>query len=238
MHDIRHENLCAFIGIVDEDVVAGPSNNSVYLAWENCLHGSLSDVIALEALQMDWDFKLALISDLVKGMKYLHDSPISVHGWLTSRSCVVDSRWILKVSDFGLQKVLLSMNEYEAKKYRPKHSQDFLWASPERLRLGFAGAFMSVSQASDVYSFAIIACEIIARKPIRRLFGSLGVDEVLDKVRGKHGNYASLRPRIIRPDDVPEEAVALISRCWSEKPEERLSFRNIATCLRRFPRTG
>lgn len=237
MHDIRHENLCTFLGIVDEDV-AGPSDNSAYLAWENCQHGSLSDVIALESLPMDWDFKLALMNDLVKGMKFLHDSPISVHGWLTSRSCVVDSRWILKVSDFGLQKVLLSMNECEAKKYRPKRSQDYLWASPERLRLGFAGAFMSVSQAADVYSFAIIACEIIARKPVRKLFGSLGVDEVLDKVRATRGSYASLRPRIIRPHDVPEEATALISRCWAEKPEERLSFRSISTCLRRFPRTG
>lgn len=66
LHEIRHENLCPFIGFVDDDVIACPLDNSVFLAWENCVHGSLSDILVLESLQMDWDFKLALISDLVK----------------------------------------------------------------------------------------------------------------------------------------------------------------------------
>jgi len=222
----------------------------VYLAWENCIHGSLSDVISLEGLHMDWDFKLALINDLVKvsrvehtvshyflqGMKFLHSSPIDYHGWLTSRSCVIDSRWILKVSDFGLQRILLAINSTETRKFKPKHSQDFLWCSPERLRLGFSGAFITPSQPSDVYSFAIIACEIIARRPVRRLFGSMGVDQVLDKIRGV--GHRPVRPRISKPQDVPDEALALVAKCWAEKPEERLSFRSIATCLRRFPQKG
>lgn len=36
-------------------------------------------------------------------MTYLHDSPIRVHGGpLCSSNCLIDSRWVVKISDFGL----------------------------------------------------------------------------------------------------------------------------------------
>jgi hypothetical protein len=35
-------------------------------------------------------------------MRYLHSSPIRIHGYLTSRNCVIDARWVLKITDYGL----------------------------------------------------------------------------------------------------------------------------------------
>lgn len=35
-------------------------------------------------------------------MLYLHDSPIRCHGNLCTANCLIDSRWVVKLSDFGL----------------------------------------------------------------------------------------------------------------------------------------
>ena len=40
-----------------------------------------------------------------KGMLYLHNNtPIGVHGNLKSTNCVIDSRWVCKITDIGLFK--------------------------------------------------------------------------------------------------------------------------------------
>ena len=40
---------------------------------------------------------------LMRGMAFIHGSELRVHGNLKSSNCVVDGRFVLKITDFGLQ---------------------------------------------------------------------------------------------------------------------------------------
>ena len=163
-------------------------------------------------------------------MKYLHEeSHIGVHGHLTSQCCLIDRRWILKVSGFGLQKLFKAMKAPSSQRHVTKKG-NLLYYAPERLK----SPEKDINPSSDVYSFAMIACEVIARKDIRKLFPKLSLEEILVGV-SKNG----MRPQVTqREADIPIEIMNLIGRCWSDRPEERLSFRSIASCLRRFPAKG
>lgn len=62
----------------------------------------MQDVLIMDDIKLDWSFRLSLLTDLVRGMRYLHSSPLRVHGSLSSRNCIVDARWVLKITDYGL----------------------------------------------------------------------------------------------------------------------------------------
>lgn len=59
-------------------------------------------------------------------MRYIHHSPIKFHGNLKSRNCVVDSRWVLKLTDFGLPQIFSNQKCHRTliasgKKVYPQH---------------------------------------------------------------------------------------------------------------------
>lgn len=95
LHGMRHENINPFIGFLSDP-------NRTAMVFEHCSRGSLQDVLIMDEIKLDWSFRLSLLTDLVRGMRYLHTSPLRVHGSLTSRNCVVDARWVLKITDYGL----------------------------------------------------------------------------------------------------------------------------------------
>ncbi|VDK70713.1 unnamed protein product [Dibothriocephalus latus] len=45
-----------------------------------------------------------------EGMQYLHKSSIGVHGRLKSTNCVINGRWVLKITDYGIPRVFALFN--------------------------------------------------------------------------------------------------------------------------------
>lgn len=50
----------------------------------------------------------------MQGMHYLHSTDIRSHGNLKSSNCVVDSRFVLKIADFGLHSLRKSNNDEDS----------------------------------------------------------------------------------------------------------------------------
>lgn len=56
-------------------------------------------------------------------MMFLHESVIKYHGNLTTSNCLVDSRWVVKIADFGLREFKRD-SEYEPQDVMKKYQSE------------------------------------------------------------------------------------------------------------------
>ena len=169
----------------------------------------------------------------IQGIKHLHNSSIRCHGWLNSRNCVIDSRWILKITDFGLDQFYHCQS---IKRY--KNIDNLLWIAPEILRNiivrheNFEIDEPLGTQKGDAYSFAIIIQElIIGGKP----FGynnDLTTFDIVKKLR-ESSNVAIFRPEVPL-NNGPDEVYRLMKHCWCEIPNLRPTFGEIEQQVKKF----
>lgn len=105
IYEIRHDNLNSLRGFYRpiDDLPSNPYEiKNCCFVWQHNSRGSLFEIIHNDQIELDWFFKMSLLIDLINGMSYLHNSTVlGKHGFLTSKSCVVDSKWLLKITDFG-----------------------------------------------------------------------------------------------------------------------------------------
>ncbi|RZF32953.1 hypothetical protein LSTR_LSTR000823 [Laodelphax striatellus] len=220
VRDVTHENTVRFIGACIECP-------TVLILTEYCPRGSLKDVLENEAIRLDWNFRMSLIHDIVKGMAFLHSCEVAVHGKLRSCNCLIDSRFVLKLSDFGLQTLTTPSEIIKDIPYYTK----LLWIAPELLSETTVPGNPS-TQKGDVYSFAIILEEIVVRggpfEVARQIFT---IQQILDRI--KANDNPPFRPDV-SGRDCPNELLELMERCWPNNPEERPSFEVIRSVIHRM----
>lgn len=151
MREIRQDNINPFVGACVEA-------NRVYIINEYCSKGSLADILDNDDIKLDNMLVASLVWGLIKGMIFLHDSDLKVHGNLKSSNCVVTSRWVLQVTDFGLYELLNQAEQDAKEEYRYHWGQ--LWMAPELVRESRAAP----TQKGDVYAFAVVLYEIMGRQ--------------------------------------------------------------------------
>uniref|UniRef100_A0A4W5QJ32 guanylate cyclase n=1 Tax=Hucho hucho TaxID=62062 RepID=A0A4W5QJ32_9TELE len=93
-------------------------------------------------------------------MDYLHRSPLRSHGHLSSSNCVVDSRFVLKVTDHGLS-LLRKPPPARTRRAGPKNTGHPCCGGPRELLRDSMSS--SGTQKGDVYSFGIIVQEVVYR---------------------------------------------------------------------------
>ncbi|KAK0163436.1 hypothetical protein PV327_007117 [Microctonus hyperodae] len=220
VRDVTSENTVRFIGAC----LCSPSP-TVLILTEYCPKGSLKDVLGNEAIKLDWNFRMSLIHDIVKGMDYLHASEVGAHGKLRSCNCLIDGRFVLKISDFGLKTLTTHSDLIIDDNYYTK----LLWIAPELLpQTVLPGS--AATQKGDVYSFAIILEEIVLRGgPYEVARSYMTSQEIVNRVSGGETPY--FRPEV-QPRDCPPDILALMEKCWSEAIEDRPTFQTIRGTIR------
>ncbi|EDW13325.2 uncharacterized protein Dmoj_GI18149 [Drosophila mojavensis] len=219
MRDVGHENIINFIG-------ASIDHGSVIIFTTYSARGSLEDVLANEDLHLDHMFISSLVSDILKGLIYLHDSEIISHGNLRSSNCLIDSRWVCQISDFGLHELKAGQDEPNKAELQLKRAQ---YMAPELLRDPFRPA--RGSQKGDIYSFGILLYEMIGRK------GPWGETaytkaEIIEFVK----DPSLLQHGVFRPAlnvlDIPNYIRNCLRLCWDEDPEVRPDIRLVRMHLK------
>lgn len=157
------------------------------------------------------------------GIAYLHKSDIKCHGNLKSANCLVTSRWVLKLTDFGLPELRANaeVNLKQANYGR-------LWKAPELLRM--SNPEVIASPEADIYAFGIILHEMVVRSgPFCIRDFEFESDEqqeewalnVITRVKAvpEKANDA-FRPSTTEIE-VNDDIIGIMQDCWQEVSTER-----------------
>ncbi|XP_067929737.1 guanylate cyclase 32E-like [Watersipora subatra] len=209
MISLHHENVARFYGVCI-------SHSEFVLVNEYCIKGSLEELLQFEPVNLDEIFVASLLSDITKGMTFIHTSCLAVHGNLKSSNCLVTGRWVVKLSDFGLA--------HERSVY--KDQRDLLWCSPEVISRKEVA-----SKKADIYSFGIILYELVGKH------GPFGMGyQYSDK------DLQVLIDRVVCSNHTPETSWlccedylknTMIS-CWQSSPKMRPDFNALNSHLKPF----
>ncbi|XP_052067318.1 atrial natriuretic peptide receptor 1-like [Mytilus californianus] len=224
--DIKHTNITSLVGMCTEQ-------GSISVLWEHCTKGRLRDIIENDDIKLDTMFKLSIAIDICRGLEYLNKSELKYHGNMKSTNCVVDSRWTCKLSDFGPRTIYKSLID-ETGSWRTE-AESLFWTAPEHLRTWIVQNQKAGSVQGDVYSFGIIAKELVTRDTAYGCEVHMSPNEIISKVAATA--KVPFRPKFPYMSDNNQameqtKAIqALIQRCWAEDPQVRPSVKRVLKTL-------
>ncbi|XP_006811765.2 guanylate cyclase 32E [Saccoglossus kowalevskii] len=224
LRDLKHDNINPFVG-----ACVDPPN--IAIVSEYCSRGSLQDILENDEINLDNMFRAALVGDILKGMIYIHNSSFKSHGNLKSSNCVVDSRWVLKITGFGLTNLKEGAKKDINEIGEHAFYQNMLWTAPELLRM--SNPPLAGTQKGDIYSFGIILYEIALRN------GPYGQSiytpyEIVERLKNPPDPLRPIRPLVssLHEVDTPEYYTAALQTCWNESPEARPDFKEVRVKLK------
>jgi serine/threonine protein kinase len=180
------------------------------IVMEYCAGGSLDKLLYDNEQQISLEVKLRWVYEIAVGMSHLHKFNI-VHRDLAARNILLShsnpNNAQLKISDFGMSRVLQEDIEFRTKSsFGP-----VCWMAPESIRS------QVYSKQSDVWMFGMVVYEIVAR---REPHADKSPFNVSKEIRDKF-----VTPEI--PSDCPEKLRQLMQMCWQQDPKQRPSFETI-----------
>ncbi|XP_073678888.1 atrial natriuretic peptide receptor 1 [Garra rufa] len=213
VRELDHTNLCKFFG----GCVEVPN---VAIITEYCPKGSLNDVLLNDEIPLNWGFRFSFATDIARGMSYLHQFKIC-HGRLKSANCVIDDRWVCKITDYCLWT------------FRREDCAEPLTTYQQRLKEVYTppeaqNGSQEPTLAGDVFSYSIILLEIATRNdPVPVEDSSLECawcPPLPELISGKADSTCPC----------PAEYAELIRRCRAHNPTHRPAFEQIRKFVNRI----
>ncbi|KAE9548307.1 hypothetical protein FO519_008483 [Halicephalobus sp. NKZ332] len=208
---LKHENILGFCGLcIDRD----DSHWSVHLLVDFCDRGSLQSLILSTDRDFPWLQRCLILMDVANAMRFVNSRGY-MHRDLTSMNILLQS---LKtspfakavVADFGLSSKIPNPREHG----QQVGTQNYM--SPEML------LEKPYNEKSDIFSFGIIACQMIARIDADH-------DAGLYRTQKFGLNYLAFAGKC--PSDTPLGFLSLAFQCCKHQPQLRPSFQTIYETL-------
>ena len=192
-----------------------------WIVMEPMQNGDLYSIIHNDVLPLDIELVAGILSDAVKGLRYLHEAkPPVIHGDLKAMNILVDDRLTGKLADFGLS-FLHAVADMEGR--------SLPWIAPELLQSSDPPTLMA-----DVYALGVTMYEMF--------FGLEPFEEVREADMATEDFIAAVVKDDLRPAipqrtakgtmgrlelEVPAEFVDLMAECWHKNPLRRPSIKEI-----------
>ncbi|KAH0683668.1 hypothetical protein KY290_022291 [Solanum tuberosum] len=204
---IKHRNIVKLYGFCS-------NAQHSFLVYEYVERGSLSSVLSneVESKKLDWLKRVNIIKGVAYALSYMHHncSPQIVHRDISSSNILLDSEFEACISDFGIAKLLM-----------PDSSNCTALAGTYGYVAPELAYTMKVTEMCDVYSFGVLALEIIKGKHPGEYITPLANSSTIDHVQLSD----LIDERLPYPEDEVKDVLVFIiklaSSCLLETPKSR-----------------
>ncbi|KAF8370239.1 hypothetical protein HHK36_031723 [Tetracentron sinense] len=220
--EIRHRNIVKLYGFCSHV-------RHSFLVYEYLERGSLAKILSKVegAKELDWMKRISVVKGVAYALSYMHHdcSPPIAHRDITSNNILLDSEYQARLSDFGTARLL----RYDSSNWTSL-AGTYGYVAPE---LAYT---MKITTKCDVYSFGIVALEVIMGTHPGELISSLSSSSLVSSSIGQNILLKDvLDQRISLPIfHVAQEVVSIVklaSACLHTSPQCRPTMQEVSQKL-------
>ncbi len=204
MAQFNDPNVVRLEGVVTQ-------SHPLMIVTEYMENGSLDTFMRLNENKLQLPQIIKILGDVASGMRYLSDMNY-IHRDLAARNILINKDLVCKVADFGLSREI----DNDSLEYTTKGGKiPIRWTAPE------ACNFRKYSYASDVWSYGVLAWEVLTfgERPYWNW-------ENVDVIKANKEQY-----RLPPPFNCPDCLYKLMLKCWQDDRTLRPTFSDIVLIL-------